>query len=125
MKIVNLIENTAGIDGCVPLHGLSFYVETLKHRILFDAGPSDVVLGNAERLGINLRQVDVAVLSHGHYDHSGGFLEFAKINPYATDKYGARGWEVTVHHTRGLGYVENAKLGQTVNNETFNRDNYL
>lgn len=41
---------------------------------------------------------------------------------FAIDKYGARGWEVTIHHTRGLGYVENAKLGQTVNNETFNRD---
>jgi hypothetical protein len=41
---------------------------------------------------------------------------------FAIDKYGARGWEVTVHHTRGLGYVENAKLGQTVNNETFNKE---
>lgn len=84
MKIVNLIENTAGVDGCVPLHGLSFYVETLKHRVLFDAGPSGAVLGNAERLGVDLKEVDVAVLSHGHYDHSGGFLAFAKINPSAT-----------------------------------------
>lgn len=95
MKIVNLIENTAGIDECVPLHGLSFYVETLKHRILFDAGPSDAVLGNAERLGIDLKQVDVAVLSHGHYDHSGGFWEFAKINPYAT---------IYMQHKAGGGY---------------------
>ena len=33
---------------------------------------------------------------------------------FAIDKYGARGWEVTVHHTRGLGYVENAKRLHTM-----------
>jgi 7,8-dihydropterin-6-yl-methyl-4-(beta-D-ribofuranosyl)aminobenzene 5'-phosphate synthase len=84
MRIVNLIENTAGIAGCIPLHGLSFYVETVKHRILFDAGPNDELLRNAERLGVDLKKVDIAVLSHGHYDHSGGLLAFARINPSAT-----------------------------------------
>lgn len=84
MKIVNLIENTSGVDGCVPQHGLSFYIETVKHRILFDAGPSDDMFGNAGRLGVDLTRVDVAILSHGHYDHSGGLSVFARINPSAT-----------------------------------------
>ena len=83
MRIVNLIENTPGADGCVALHGLSFYVETAKHRILFDAGPSEATLDNAVRLGIDLGKVDVAVLSHGHYDHSGGLSAFARLNPSA------------------------------------------
>ena len=83
MRIVNLIENTPGAEGCVPAHGLAFYVETAAHRILVDAGPSDETLRNAERLGVDLRTVDVAILSHGHYDHSGGLLAFAELNPTA------------------------------------------
>ena len=83
MRIVNLIENMPGADGCDALHGLSFYVETAKHRILFDAGPSEATLDNAVRLGIDLGKVDVAVLSHGHYDHSGGLSAFARLNPSA------------------------------------------
>ena len=83
MRIVNLIENTPGAEGCVPAHGLAFYVETAAHRILVDAGPSDETLRNAERLGVDLGAVDVAILSHGHYDHSGGLLAFAELNPTA------------------------------------------
>ena len=83
MRIVNLIENTPGAEGCVPAHGLAFYVETAAHRILVDAGPSDETLRNAEWLGVDLQRVDVAILSHGHYDHSGGLLAFAELNPTA------------------------------------------
>ncbi len=83
MKITSLIENTAGAEGCVPLHGLSLYIETERHRVLMDFGPSDDTLRNAECLGVDLRGVDVAVLSHGHYDHSGGLLAFVEMNPKA------------------------------------------
>lgn len=80
MRIINLIENTEGTSGCTAAHGLSFYVETPKHRLLLDLGPSDETLRNAERLGIDLTKVDTVVLSHGHYDHSGGILSFLEIN---------------------------------------------
>lgn len=83
MRIVNLIENTEGTSGCTAAHGLSFYVETPKHRLLLDLGPSDETLRNAERLGIDLSEVDAVVLSHGHYDHSGGILGFLEINQKA------------------------------------------
>ena len=83
MKIVNLIENTPGAEECVPAHGLAFSVETVAHTILVDAGPSDETLRNAERLGVDLRTVDAVILSHGHYDHSGGLLAFAELNPTA------------------------------------------
>lgn len=83
MRIVNLIENTAGAEGCVYEHGLSFYIETGKHRILVDTGASGGFSANAEKLGIDLRQVDMVVISHGHYDHTGGLLPFVEQNPQA------------------------------------------
>lgn len=60
-------------------HGLSFFIE-LKDgghttNLLMDTGPSaDTVLQNAQKLDIDLRKVDSIVLSHGHYDHTGGLL---------------------------------------------------
>lgn len=83
MKIINLIENTEGKNGCLCEHGLSFYVETNKHKLLIDTGASDAFLENAERLGVDLKQVDTVILSHGHYDHAGGILGFVRLNPDA------------------------------------------
>ena len=80
MRVVNLIENTKGHDRCAYAHGLSFYVETSKHKLLVDLGPTDAALHNAKELGIDLTKVDTVVLSHGHYDHSGGIMPFANIN---------------------------------------------
>lgn len=80
MRIINLIENTEGNPACVNAHGLSFYVETKKHKLLLDLGPSEDTIGNARALGIELADVDTMILSHGHYDHSGGIIPFTKIN---------------------------------------------
>ncbi len=83
MKIINLVENTNGNNSCSAEHGLSFYVETSKHILLVDAGPSDVILKNAETLGLDLSKVDTVILTHGHYDHSGGLIAFSQLNPNA------------------------------------------
>ena len=83
MRIINLVENELGSSGCEAAHGLSFYVETEKHKLLFDTSPSDVVLRNAQKMGVDLTAVDTVVLSHGHYDHSGGIMPFSEINPHA------------------------------------------
>ena len=83
MRIVNLVENTEGAPGCGAAHGLSFYVETGRHRLLMDTGPSALMIENAGILGIDLKQVDTVVISHGHYDHSDGLPAFAAINPSA------------------------------------------
>ncbi len=82
MKIVTLMENTAPC-GLRAEHGLSLYIETETHNILFDTGASGAFADNAENLGIDLRKVDMAVLSHGHYDHGGGLARFLEINPTA------------------------------------------
>ena len=83
MKIINLIEDTKGAEGLCFEHGLSFYVETEKHRLLLDTGASGDFILNAEKLGIDLAKVDTLVLSHGHYDHTGCVMRFSRINPTA------------------------------------------
>lgn len=80
MYIAILMEDTCGSPQCEYEHGLSLYIETEHHRILMDTGASDKTWGNAQKLGVDLSMVDTVVLSHGHYDHSGGMMAFRKIN---------------------------------------------
>ena len=83
MRIINLIENTEGRLGTDFEHGLSFYIETKNHKLILDLGQTDKALSNATKLGIDLTKVDTMILSHGHYDHSGGIMSFSRINPAA------------------------------------------
>lgn len=80
MRITALTENTSADPRCGAEHGLSLYIETGDHRILFDMGQTDLFERNAAALGVDLAAVDVAVLSHGHYDHGGGLKRFTELN---------------------------------------------
>ena len=83
MIITALMENTAIEDGFLFEHGLSLHIQTREHRVLFDTGQSNGFIANAGRLGIDLAAVDMAVLSHGHYDHGGGLMGFLALNDHA------------------------------------------
>ena len=83
VRVTALLENTAGRAGLCAAHGLSLYIETPRHKILFDMGPGDEFLSNAEKLGVDLTAVDLAVLSHGHDDHGGGLAAFCRVNDHA------------------------------------------
>ena len=83
MKIVTLLENTSCREDVAVGHGLSQYIETENHKILFDMGPGESFAANAEKLGVDLAAVDIAVLSHGHNDHSGGLRRFFSLNDHA------------------------------------------
>ena len=83
MKITVLTENTCKLGGFNCEHGLSLYIEAGRKKILFDMGQTEIFAENAEKMGIDLADVDIAVVSHGHYDHGGGLSRFLEINKKA------------------------------------------
>lgn len=90
MKITALTENTSVSDNLCTEHGLSLLIETKEHNILFDMGQTELFAQNAEHLNIDLSLVDIAVISHGHYDHGGGlrhFLDINKTSPVYINKF--------------------------------------
>jgi 7,8-dihydropterin-6-yl-methyl-4-(beta-D-ribofuranosyl)aminobenzene 5'-phosphate synthase len=72
IKITTLSENTAGRPDVLAEWGLCMLVEEDGQSILLDAGETHSAIHNAENLDIDLRCVTKIVLSHGHFDHTGG-----------------------------------------------------
>ena len=93
MKITALLENTASDCCMLTEHGLSLYIEAQGKKILFDMGQTDLFYKNALTLGIDLAEVDIAILSHGHYDHGGGLEKFLEINKKAPIYVSSRAFE--------------------------------
>ncbi|MCD6155313.1 MAG: MBL fold metallo-hydrolase [Candidatus Verstraetearchaeota archaeon] len=82
-RITMIVENTAGRRWIYGAHGLAILVEVFKNdgkmKILFDTGPTgDLLNHNLKILGIDFSDLDAIVLSHGHYDHTGGLIEAIK-----------------------------------------------
>jgi len=71
MKISVLTDNYPGAFTPAE-HGLSYLIEFDGKRILFDAGQSDMFLKNAETMKVNMANIDIVILSHGHFDHGNG-----------------------------------------------------
>ena len=72
VTVTILCDNSVAGPGVLAEHGLSLHVEADGHAFVFDTGASGVFVGNAARLEIDLSQAVPVVLSHGHYDHTGG-----------------------------------------------------
>ena len=83
MKITVLLENRSRRDDLHCAHGLSLYIEAGERKLLLDMGPDGRFVENAEKLGIDLSEVDTAILSHSHDDHSGGLAAFCEVNSKA------------------------------------------
>lgn len=73
MKVHVLTDNHAGTNTTAE-HGLSYVVEIDNKHILFDAGQSDLFIKNAGRMGIDISNIGLKILSHGHFDHGNGFM---------------------------------------------------
>jgi len=67
-----LVDDEAGPGPARAEHGLSFWIDADRFRVLFDSGPGQLLEDNARLLGLNLADVDAVVISHGHDDHTGG-----------------------------------------------------
>ncbi len=80
IRITVLVENTARGPGLLAEHGLAYWIEYDDHRILLDSGQGGVLMSNAYKLRIRLTEIDALVLSHGHYDHTGGVAEALKTS---------------------------------------------
>lgn len=83
MKLVVLSDNRTASSEFETEHGLSVYLETDNHKILLDTGASDIFIRNAQRLSIDLSNVDYLFISHGHADHIGGLPYFLAVNQQA------------------------------------------
>ncbi|MBN2202013.1 MBL fold metallo-hydrolase [bacterium] len=69
---ITVLVNDTAEEGLRPEHGLSLWIEAGNRRILFDTGQGGVLAQNARVLDVDLSTADYLVLSHGHYDHTGG-----------------------------------------------------
>lgn len=108
MRVTTLIENERLPDreDLVAEFGLSLHIEFERTRILFDAGASPAFIGNAERMGIDLGAVDLAVLSHHHFDHGGGLEAFLEVNPNA--RVHLRAAEISERQFRAFGVIRHS-----------------
>lgn len=104
MKVVTLFENRTISEEYKCNHGLSLYIETAKHKVLFDTGTDDSFIYNANKLGVNLDEVDIAIISHGHYDHGGGLEAFLKLNSKAKIYIGKGAFDR--HMAKALGVIK-------------------
>lgn len=92
MKIRCLIENN-DTPFFISEHGLSLLIELDNKKILFDAGSTSNFLCNAKKLNIDLSNIDNLVLSHAHYDHTGGVIDFIKENNYKNNVFVGEGFK--------------------------------
>lgn len=83
MIIKTLAENTSASENLKSEHGFSLYIETKNQKLLFDTGATALFAENADKMQVDLTEVDLVVISHGHYDRGGGLKTFLGINSKA------------------------------------------
>lgn len=82
VELIILADNTADRDGLKAEHGLAILVSGPRRKVLFDAAASgSALLSNAKSIGINLSELNAVVISHGHYDHTGGLAAIVQQRP--------------------------------------------
>ena len=77
--VITIVVDNRVENGLVEEHGLSLRIETGNRAILFDTGQGKALRPNAEQLGVDLKKINMLVLSHGHYDHTGGVAEVLRL----------------------------------------------
>ena len=83
VRITVLVENSVHLRGLRAEHGLAWHIQFGPHAVLFDTGQTELLIDNAAALGVSLDALDAVVLSHGHYDHTGGLAAVLEQSPRA------------------------------------------
>jgi len=119
-----LIENTKPKGSkLIAEHGLSIFVETARTKFIFDCGHTGAAFDNAKVLGVDLRGIKFAVLSHSHYDHAGGFPKLLDVAPVEKIYTGENFWQEKFSKTddgfkyRGCGFDEKFLAGRNIAQE--------
>lgn len=81
MKLKVLVDNNTYIDRYYfGEPAVSYYIEDEDTKILFDTGYSDIFLKNSAALGVDLKNINIIAVSHGHNDHTGGLKYYFQKN---------------------------------------------
>lgn len=114
--VKTLVENTTISKKYRCKHGLCLYIETAKHRILFDLGQDDLFIKNAKEMNIDLSLIDTVIISHGHKDHGGALKYLLQVNK--TAKIYIKKDAFNPHYIKVLGIPINVGLDNSlINNE--------
>ena len=114
MILKTLVENTSVSSEYKSKHGICFYIETKEHKILFDLGPNELFLENAEKMGVAISEINTVVISHGHKDHGGALKLFLEHNQTAKVYIHEDAFEE--HYTKVLGFHINVGLDDSLKN---------
>lgn len=112
MKIIVLVENTSSSPKYKCKHGLSLYIETPNHKMLFDLGSDKLFLKNAKKLGVDISSIDTVLISHGHKDHGGALNLFLQEN--RTAKVYVRKSAFQPYYTKFFGIPVNVGLDSSL-----------
>ena len=82
-RMTVIVENSANRPELLGEHGLALWIEVADRKILFDTGQGMALTHNAAKLQIDLGQTTDIVISHGHYDHTGGLETALSAAPEA------------------------------------------
>jgi len=129
LRITVLAENTARGANLLGEHGLAFWIEADGHSILFDTGQGRVLHHNAQHLKVPLDAAEMIVISHGHFDHTGGLKDMLEtagqidlyLHPAALEaKYHRE--KTPPHRSIGIPHLDEQALRERTRNLVWARE---